>query len=612
MKAHLKWSHALFLFAAIPLIFELSYIGIMFGLLANIDLAKQMRTESMQASYSVSRFMVRLLDSGATVVGTEVGMMNGGDQGMDSATQNQFNRDYWRGRMAIENSLHELVNYLASEPKYRSFAEGLDRQYFALDSNLKAGTRLFRGGDVFGSLKLRLKVISHMENMISMSRQFVDHQLASTFELERKEAQMKSAMQIVIVAFFFSSFLGAGLLAILINRTIARKLDRLSENVSRLAAHERLDPPLSGNDEFATLDSAFRNMFEAIGQAQSKERALVETALDMICTLSESGTVTDVNPACEKILGLEPKAMMGCGIQQFIVEQERQLALHNLQLSRDKKEAVSFEMSMLGIGQRQIETLWSVTWSVAKQSYFCVVHDITERKQAELLRQEITAMISHDLRTPITSIQVVLDLINAGAFGALPSEFIDEAKAAGMQSLEAMDLINDLLDIEKFEKADIHLFIRPYLLSDLIESAWRDIRPGAELKQMELKIDCRSLNVLVDRDQFVRVLRNLFRNSVTHGCEGSDILISAQEVDDTCRIWIEDSGPLLSDAQRDVMFDRFQGVTGVATPRSSGNGLSLSVCKALISAHGGGLGAGMADSGRFMFSLICRLDAGQE
>lgn len=612
MKAHLKWSHALFLFAAIPLIFELSYIGIMFGLLANIDLAKQMRTESMQASYSVSRFMVRLLDSGATVVGTEVGMMNGGDQGMDAATQNQFNRDYWRGRMAIENSLHELVNYLASEPKYRGFAEGLDRQYFALDSTLKAGTRLFREGDVFGSLKLRLKVISHMENMIAMSREFVDHQLTSTFELERKETQMKSAMQIVIAAFFFSSFLGAGLLAILINRTIARKLDRLSENVSKLAAHEPLGPPLKGNDEFGTLDSAFRNMFEAIGQAQSKERAVVETALDMICTLSESGSVTDVNPACEKIIGLERKAMMGRGIQQFIVEQERQLALHNLQLSRDKKEAVSFEMSMLGIGQRQIETLWSVTWSAAKQSYFCVVHDITERKQAELLRQEITAMISHDLRTPITSIQVALDLINAGAFGELPSQFIDEAKAAGMQSLEAMDLINDLLDIEKFEKADIDLFIRPYLLSDLIESAWRDIRPGAELKQMALKIDCPSLNVLVDRDQFVRVLRNLFRNSVTHGCEGSDILIAAQEVDDTCRISIEDSGPLVSDAQREVLFDRFQGVTGVATPRSTGNALSLSVCKALIAAHGGGLGAGMADSGRFMFFLLCRLDSGPD
>ena len=610
MKARLKWSHALFLFAAIPLIFELSYIGIMFGLLANVDLAKKMRTESMRASYSVSRFMVRLLDSGATVVGTEVGMMNGGDQGMDAATQNQFNRDYWRGRMAIENSLHELVNYLASEPKYRGFSEGLDRQYFALDSTLKAGTRLFRDGDVFGSLKLRLKVISHMENMIAMSREFVDHQLTSTFELERREDQMKSVMQIVIVAFFFSSFLGAGLLAFLINRTIARKLALLSQNVSKLAAHEPLGPPIRGNDEFTTLDSAFRNMFDAIGQAQSKEKVVVDSSLDMICTLSESGNFTRVNPACQKFLGREQETMIGCGIQDFVVEQEQQLALHNLQSSLDKREAISFEMSMRGIGDRQIETLWSVMWSEAKESYFCVVHDITERKQAELLRQEITAMISHDLRTPITSIQVALDLMNAGAFGRLPSQFTDEAKAAGMQCLEAMDLINDLLDIEKFEKADIDLFIRPYLLGDLVESAWRDVRPGAELKQIELTVDCPSLNVLVDRDQFVRVLRNLFRNSVTHGCEGGDIRVSAQETGDTCRITIEDSGPLVSDAQRDVMFDRFAAVTGVATPRSTGNGLSLSVCKALVSAHGGELGAGLCDSGRFMFFLLCRLDSG--
>ncbi len=59
------------------------------------------------------------------------------------------------------------------------------------------------------------------------------------------------------------------------------------------------------------------------------------------------------------------------------------------------------------------------------------MHDITERKQAELVRQEITAMISHDLRTPITSIQVALDLMNARAFGELPQEFKDEVAAAG-------------------------------------------------------------------------------------------------------------------------------------------------------------------------------------
>ncbi len=601
MKPQFKWSHAIFLFAAVPLVFELTYIGSMFGMLSNVDYAKKLRTNSMNASYAVSRFMVRLLDSGATVVGTEVGMMNGGDRGMDAATVTSYNREYWNGREAIENSLKELVNFLSSQPQYRKFAVDLDRQYFGLDSSLKAGTRMFREGDVFGALKLRLKLISYMENMIAMSREFVAQQQNSTAALEREEGQMKSILQIVIAAFFISSFLGAGLLAVLINRTIALKLQTLSDNVSKLAAHESIGEPMKGDDEFASLDLAFRNMFQAISEAQSKERIVVDSALDMICTLTEKGVFTRVNPASERLLGLRPEDLIGLEIQQLVPEQERQLAVHNLRSAVDKLSSVSFEMALVDSQGGQIDTLWSVSWSPAELSFFCVVHDITERKQAELVRQEITAMISHDLRTPITSIQVALDLMNARAFGELPQEYKDEVAAAGMKSLEAMDLINDLLDIEKFEKSDIAMHVRRHPLSDLISTAWCDIRPGADLKGIEIDVNVGSLDVSVDRDQFVRVLRNLLRNSVTNAPEASTIFLRASQQDGTTVLAIEDSGPLVAEQERESIFDRFQEVDNKTPSRTGGVGLSLAVCKALVMAHGGTLSVGVSLSNRFEF-----------
>lgn len=603
MKPQFKWSHAIFLFAAVPLVFELTYIGSMFGMLSNVDYAKKLRTNSMNASYAVSRFMVRLLDSGATVVGTEVGAMNGGDKGMDSAAVSAYNRDYWRGRLAIENSLKELVGFLSSQPQYQKFAVDLDKQYFGLDASLKAGTRMFRDGDVFGALKLRLKLISYMENMIAMSREFVAQQQNSTAALEREESHMKSVLQIVIAAFFISSFLGAGLLAVLINRTIAQKLQTLSSNVSKLAAHESIGAPMEGDDEFASLDLAFRNMFLAINEARNKERIVVDSALDMICTLTEKGVFTRVNPACERLLGLRPEDLVGLDIQQLVPEQERQLALHNLRSAMDKQDSVSFEMALVDSQALQIDTLWSVSWSPAEQSFFCVVHDITERKQAELVRQEITAMISHDLRTPITSIQVALDLMNARAFGELPPEVEEEVAAAGMKSLEAMDLINDLLDIEKFEKSDIAMHVKRHSLSDLLATAWGDIRPGADLKGIEIEVNVGSLNVSVDRDQFVRVLRNLLRNSVTNSPESSTIIVSATKIDGACVLAIEDTGPLVAEEQRESIFDRFQDINSKAPSRTGGVGLSLAVCKALVSAHGGTLKVGVSPRNRFEFLL---------
>lgn len=601
MKPQFKWSHAIFLFAAVPLVFELTYIGSMFGLLSNVDYAKKLRTNSMNASYAVSRFMVRLLDSGATVVGTEVGMMNGGDRGMNAATVMTYNRNYWQGREAIENSLKELVNFLSSQPQYRKFAVELDKQYFGLDSSLKAGTRMFRDGDVFGALKLRLKLISYMENMIAMSREFVAQQQNSTAALEREESRMKSILQTVIAAFLISSFFGAGLLAVLINRTIVQKLQILSGNVSKLAAHESIGQLMKGDDEFASLDLAFRNMFQAINEARNKEKIVVDSALDMICTLTEKGIFTRVNPASERLLGLRPERLIGIDIQQLVPEQERQLALHNFRSAVDKHGSVSFEMALVDNQAGQIDTLWSVSWSQAEQSFFCVVHDITERKQAELVRQEITAMISHDLRTPITSIQVALDLMNARAFGELPPEFKDEVAAAGMKSLEAMDLINDLLDIEKFEKSDIAMHVKRHSLTDLVATAWGDIRPGADLKGIEIDVNIGSVNISVDRDQFVRVLRNLLRNSVTNAPEGSTIFVGSRQTDGISVLAIEDGGPLVAESERDSIFDRFQDIESKTSLRTGGVGLSLAVCKALVSAHGGTLRVGVSLSNRFEF-----------
>lgn len=603
MKPLFKWSHAIFLFAAVPLVFELTYIGSMFGMLRNVDYAKKLRTESMNASYAVSRFMVRLLDSGATVVSTEVGAMNGGDRGMNSATVNSYNRNYWLGREAIENSLKELVNFLSSQPQYRNFAVALDKQYFGLDSSLKAGTRMFREGDVFGALKLRLKLISYMENMIAMSREFVAQQENSTAALEREEHHMKSTLQIVIAAFFICSFLGAGLLAVLINRTIARKLQTLAGNVSKLAAHQDIGKPMKGDDEFASLDLAFRKMFQAINEARSKEKIVVDSALDMICTLTEAGVFTRVNPASERLLGRRPDELIGFDIQQLVPEQERQLALHNLRSAVDKQDSVSFEMALVNSHSGQIDTLWSVSWSQAEQSFFCVVHDITERKQAELVRQEITAMISHDLRTPITSVQVALDLMNARAFGDLPPEFRDEVAAAGMKSLEAMDLINDLLDIEKLERSDIAMMIRKHSLHDLVLTAWGDIRLGADLKAIQIDVNVGSLSVSVDRDQFIRVLRNLLRNSITNSPASSTVLVSATQQDENCVLRIEDSGPLVVEEQKDSIFDRFQDFVGTEPSRTGGMGLSLAVCKALVLARGGTLSVGASSSSRFEFLI---------
>jgi len=344
-------------------------------------------------------------------------------------------------------------------------------------------------------------------------------------------------------------------------------------------------------------------MAATVSEALNKEKQVVDNATDLICTLDAEGVFTRVNPACTRLLGIEAEDMTGRPFFQFVNLQEREKCQDFFHQAKASKEPVSFEASMFGASGKTIETLWNTSWSDGEKSLFCVVHDISERKQAERLRLELTAMLSHDLRTPITSIQVALDLMSAGVFGKMPEAISSKVAQAAGKSLQAMFLINDLLDIEKLETSEIPLFIAAADLRDLIDSALRDLMKAAQEREVSVDVRLDNIKVFVDKEQFTRVLRNLLGNSIANAPSGTSIDVSAQVHESQCFISIKDCGPALSEMEKCVFFVRFHDRADVLPKRMEGSGLSLAVCQALMKAHKGELFADTSEDGKFAFSL---------
>lgn len=212
------------------------------------------------------------------------------------------------------------------------------------------------------------------------------------------------------VALFGSAatLLVSGTLALILAGNISRRLKRLDDNNLRMASNLPLQPAMKGKDEIARIDQTFHQMVKVLQATANKEHLVIEGARDVICSVEKSGRIVAMNPACNKMFGYLAEDMMGARLINFIAEDPQRASEFVEQLQQDN-QLEPIEIKLLHKDKREIDTSWSVQWSKDEQVAFCVVHDISDRRAAERLRQEVLHMVSHDLRTPLTTLGNVFE-----------------------------------------------------------------------------------------------------------------------------------------------------------------------------------------------------------
>lgn len=144
----------------------------------------------------------------------------------------------------------------------------------------------------------------------------------------------------------------------------------------------------SGLEEFATLDAQIKKMCADFSEFQMKEVALINHAVDVICSVGPDGIFRSVNPAARKVWGYDPQQLIGIPFSEIVVEDDRKGSMHSLVGAEKSVDALSFENRIRRKDGSVLHVLWSAHWSVVDQTLFCVAHDITARKMAEKLLEE--------------------------------------------------------------------------------------------------------------------------------------------------------------------------------------------------------------------------------
>jgi len=234
-----------------------------------------------------------------------------------------------------------------------------------------------------------------------------------------------------------------------------------------------------------------------------------------------------------------------------------------------------------------------------------IFHDISAQRELDKLRDDLTAMLYHDLRSPLANIISSLELL-AETLPSDPDPQVNQLlQIAGRSSAHMQRLISSLLDINRLESGQEILRRDRIGLENLVDESIEIVTPLIRSKELEVvrKIPPRLQALSVDVDMVRRVIINLLENAARFSPLRGRLTIGIMTKPDELIIFVEDQGPGIPEASRERVFEKFVRLN--VEGRSRGLGLGLAFCRLAVQAHGGTIWMENIDEGgsRFMFSL---------
>ncbi len=219
------------------------------------------------------------------------------------------------------------------------------------------------------------------------------------------------------------------------------------------------------------------------------------------------------------------------------------------------------------------------------------------RDAAEATRREMVAAVSHDLRTPIASLRLLVEAIDDGIVDEQTRHRYLATMRTQIGSLSTM--IDDLFELSRIEAGEIEWSMRQVELAMLVDETVEAMRPEARAKGIEIRTELapEGLTARADPERIQRVLFNLIRNAIHHTPADGSVTVRAEATREGVEVEVADTGEGIPDADRDRVFEPFHRGGPDAARDSDGAGLGLAISRAIVETHGGRIWLAPADHG---------------
>ena len=235
---------------------------------------------------------------------------------------------------------------------------------------------------------------------------------------------------------------------------------------------------------------------------------------------------------------------------------------------------------------------------------YTIIEDITEKHALKLHKEEFISIASHELKTPVTSLKAVLQLLNRmfKKESVITEKMATLANEAQLYTSKVIHLIEDLLNTSKFERGELSIHRRLFPLSDVIDGCCNHVK--LDKKHYLTHNGDLSTVVFADRHKIDQILVNFVNNAVKYAPESEEISIHVERLAGSTKISVKDRGKGIPPDDLPHLFDRYYQVMK-GEKQSSGLGLGLYISREIIKSHGGDIGveSKLGEGSTFWFTL---------
>jgi two-component system, OmpR family, phosphate regulon sensor histidine kinase PhoR len=409
-----------------------------------------------------------------------------------------------------------------------------------------------------------------------------------------------------VVSRALGSVAGAALVALLIGsvlalatgRSVAQPLVEIGSAARAIAAGAPPRFPRSGIPDIDGLVQALRQMHQQLGdrfaelrREQAETAALVESMVEGVIAADERGRIVTANQAARRMLGYEAAEPLPGLPELFRVKAAREVVDAVLGGGAVQDRELEMDDRVFLMNARPLPTGGAVL----------VIHDLTEVRRLEAMRRDFVANVSHELKTPLTSISGYAETLLADTPDAdITHRFLSTIVT---NSRRMQRLVDNLLDLARLEAGRWQPEREPIDIAEAARDTWGALRDGSRAVAVEfgLEIAEDADTVLADADAIRQVLTNLLDNALRYTPPGGSIVCRSRIEGQGVAISVADNGSGIVLEHLPRIFERFYRSDPSRSRDEGGTGLGLAIVKHLVEAHGGRVSA---ESGRGVGTTI--------